>query len=133
MKHEKSTKRMHELTKVTFTRLLSRPTIALQINIADSHSSKPTGFFDLAIANIKVEIGNEATPFTLAPSDGGPVETIHAKREGLVFEDVQFDGSEPRVISPLLISGVVYENRLPLSIEQVTKDELNKIVFYNGE
>lgn len=83
------------------------------------------------IQDVKLEFGDK-TDFTVAPEDGGPVPAESKNREGLLFEDVYFDGETPKVISALTISGVVYEKILPVPIEQTTKDTLNKIIFYNG-
>lgn len=125
----------HEWTKVERTYRVTDDIEAMTLNVsyrAGAHSTPV--LCDMAIANLKVEVGKVSTPFSLAISDGGPEETLYSKREGLIFEDVDFNSSDDgKKASALLISGVVYEDRLPIAVESETKKELKKIIFYNGQ
>lgn len=86
----------------------------------------------VVFSDIKLEFGDK-TDFTIAPEDGGPEPEKSKSKEGLLYEDIDFGKRPARVISSLIVAGIVYEERLPIPIEKETKESLNKIIFYGGE
>lgn len=71
----------------------------------------------IKLGRLKMEVGNTATPFVPAPSDGGSAPTPDGIPEGIVFHDIDAEDNVKRYRADvIMINGKILESRLPVPI-----------------